>query len=46
MISYCFLGAIEAIAVEGYLSNKEIKKLTKIKKGKIKYAEKREREKN
>lgn len=43
MISYCFLGAVEAIASEGYLSNKEIKKLTKIKKRRVKDAEKKER---
>ena len=43
MISYCFLGAVEAIASEGYLSNKEIKKLTKIKKRRVKDAEKKEK---
>ena len=43
MTSYVFLGAIEAIASEGYLSNKEIKKLTKIKKRRVKDAEKKER---
>ena len=43
MISYYFLGAIEAIASEGYLSEKEIKKLTKIKKRRLKDAEKKER---
>ena len=36
MISYCFLGAVEAIAFEGYLSEKEIKKLTRIKKARKK----------
>ena len=36
MISYCFLGAIEAVATDGYLSEKEIKKLTRIKKRKQK----------
>lgn len=43
MISYCFLGAVEAIASEGYLSEKEIKKLTKINKRKIKDEQKKER---
>jgi hypothetical protein len=32
MTSYVFLGAVEAVAAEGYLSEKEIKKLTRIKK--------------
>jgi hypothetical protein len=36
MTSYVFLGAIEAVAAEGYLSEKEIKKLTRIKKRKQK----------
>ena len=36
MTSYVFLGAVEAIAHEGYLSEKEIKKLTRIKKRRIK----------
>jgi hypothetical protein len=36
MTSYVFLRAIEAIASEGYLSGKEIKKLTRIKKRKQK----------
>ena len=44
MISYCFLGAVEAIASEGYLSEKEIKKLTKIKKRKIKDEQKKDRD--
>ena len=44
MISYCFLGAIEAIAQEGYLSDKEIKKLTRIKKRRQKDAEKKDRD--
>ena len=43
MISYCFLGAVEAIAHEGYLSKKEIKKLTRIKKRKIKDEQKKDR---
>ena len=43
MISYVFLGAVEAVASEGYLSEKEIKKLTKIKKRRVKDAEKKER---
>ena len=44
MINYYFLGAIEAVAAEGYLSEKEIKKLTKIKKRRIKDAEKKDRD--
>lgn len=36
MTSYVFLGAIEAIAAEGYLSEKEITKLTRIKKRRLK----------
>jgi len=36
MTSYVFLGAVEAIAHEGYLSEKEIKKLIRIKKRRIK----------
>ena len=44
MISYCFLGAVEAIAFEGYLSEKEIKKLTRIKKRRQKDAEKKDRD--
>ena len=44
MISYCFLGAVEAIASEGYLSDKEIKKLTKIKKRKEKDAKRKDRD--
>ena len=44
MISYCFLGAVEAVAFEGYLSEKEIKKLTKIKKRRAKDAEKKDRD--
>lgn len=43
MTSYVFLGAIEAIASEGYLSEKEIKKLTRIKKRRIKDAKKEDR---
>jgi hypothetical protein len=38
MTSYVFLGAIEDIAAEGYLSEKEIKKLTRIKKRRMKDA--------
>jgi hypothetical protein len=38
MTSYVFLGAIEAVAHEGYLSEKEIKKLTRIKKRRMKDA--------
>ena len=44
MISYCFLGAVEAVAFEGYLSEKEIKKLTRIKKRKIKDEQKEDRD--
>lgn len=44
MISYCFLGAVEAIASEGYLSEKEIKKLTRIKKRRIKDEQKKDRD--
>ena len=36
MTSYVFLGAIEAVAAEGYLSEKEIEKLTRIKKIRLK----------
>ena len=36
MTSYVFLGAIEAVAAEGYLSEKEIEKLTRIKKRRLK----------
>lgn len=44
MTSYVFLGAVEAIAFEGYLSEKEIKKLTRIKKRKIKDEQKKDRD--
>ena len=43
MTSYVFLGAVEAIASEGYLSEKEIEKLTRIKKRRIKDAKEKER---
>lgn len=43
MTSYVFLGAVEAVAHEGYLSEKEIKKLTKIKKRRIKDAKEKDR---
>lgn len=43
MTSYVFLGAIEAVAAEGYLSEKEIKKLTRIKKRRLKDAKKKDR---
>ena len=46
MTSYVFLGAIEAIAAEGYLSEKEIKKLTKIKKRRSKDDKKENRDRN
>ena len=46
MTSYVFLGAIEAVAAEGYLSEKEIKKLTKIKKRRIKDDKKENRDRN
>lgn len=46
MTSYVFLGAIEAVASEGYLSEKEIKKLTRIKKRKVKDAPKKDRDRN
>jgi hypothetical protein len=46
MTSYVFLGAIEAIAAEGYLSEKEIKKLTRIKKRRIKNAGKKDSDRN
>jgi hypothetical protein len=36
MTSYVFLEAVKAVASEGYLSEKEIKKLTQIKKRKQK----------
>ena len=44
MTSYVFLGAVEAIASEGYLSEKEIEKLTRIKKRRIKDAKEKDRE--
>ena len=43
MTSYVLLGAVEAIASEGYLSEKEIEKLTRIKKRRIKDAKEKER---
>ena len=46
MISYVFLGAVEAIASEGYLSEKEIKKLTKIKKRRQRDDKEKGRERN
>ena len=46
MISYVFLGAVEAVASEGYLSEKEIKKLTKIKKRRQKDAKEKDRYRN
>lgn len=46
MTSYVFLGAVEAIAHEGYLSEKEIKKLTRIKKRRIKNAGKKDSDRN
>ena len=46
MTSYVFLGAIEAIASEGYLSEKEIKKLTRIKKRRSKDDKKENRDRN
>lgn len=44
MTSYCFLGAVEAVASEGYLSEKEIKKLTQIKKRRLKDEQKKDRD--
>ena len=46
MTSYVFLGAIEAVAAEGYLSEKEIKKLTRIKKRRMNDAGKKDSDRN
>jgi hypothetical protein len=46
MTSYVFLEAVKAVASEGYLSEKEIKKLTRIKKRRMKNAGKKDSDRN